>query len=160
MAELQTPPEEEKKTPQVEASEMIRSRVAGMGKVSMSGEQKELFEEAAQLQNKAVSELSKVPNTSIPEITDNMMAAIAHSQGVSKRHFFIGDMGDKHDLYRKLFSPHLTQASIDDEDKPVFSLGGETFDYTPRSDDEKNWVHAFNEMIDQIDPENNKRFVS
>ncbi len=157
MTELQTTPEEEKKPPQVEISEMIRSRVSGMGKVPMSREQKKGFEKAAQHQHKAIKELSKVPNTSIPKITWDIQAAVAYAQGRSRRNFFIKD---ERKIWEQLFNPVLLEAFIDDEGKPVFKLVEETFDYTPRSDDEKNWVHAFNEMIDQIDPDNNLSFVS
>ena len=128
----------------VEQVVSARSRVKGLSndKLSSLGH---IFEMSAKLQNKIAGELSKVPNSSKPKITTDMIAVVAIAQGLSGR-------------FKEVSAVDLSTFMAND--KPTFRLGEISFEYLSGSDDKKNWVHAFNEMIDQIDPDNNLRFVS
>jgi len=125
----------------VDEAESVRSHVGGLGTVKMSAEQKTLFDESAQLQNKIAVYLADTPGNLSPLITEDMVRVVEIAQTLSDRYTNINPAAIK--------TFHANK-------KPSFRLHLISFEAPPAT----TWPEAFNNMIDQIDPDNNRRFVS
>ncbi len=155
MAELQPQPNQPDKQAHMpispEVVESTRSRVSGLEHVEMTDKERALFDESKVLQNRIASDLAKVDKSSKPEITPEMRRVVEIAFELSGR----PNKGDL-PLSAGLIGIHGSE-------KPIFMVGGWSFDYDPTSDranEGEDWPHAFSYMIDIIDPDNNKRFVS
>ncbi len=160
MTELQTQstPSPEKQPPlsaDIELSETVRSRVSGLKPVRMNAKEKKLFDESAELQNKIVAKLAKIPNERDPFILDNMLERDV------VRVVEIAQMLNSNfeETYRES-NPAGVKPFHASNGQPAFRLNMLSFESTPAGGKIENWVQAFNAMIDAIDPNNNRRFIS
>ena len=123
-----------------------RNRVRGLPYLKMSDSETELSRRSIELQNRVAAYLKGQDISKTPEITDDMLEAISVAIQLSGKYA------------RLIDTPKLraTNTFTGGGPKLTFILSGLQFDYPA----DIGWQGAFNRLIDHIDPDNTKRFVS